>query len=230
MLPPAPALAGAWLLWDRATVCGSGPAASELLPGPLRKPGAALAASPALADGPGIPWAGSRWAPSHLHRSSIPKACLSPSLPRRPGPAPSGAAVLSRASATCWSLPFPSPQKEGQETRGQLRLSCCSLLSASLSPAVLLVPWKGTVGPRGSGSDGGTRCRARGTRRSAWLEGLPNPNPAKQLPSWQLGQQEGEPAQKGSGRQRQSCPQLPWASPAAFPASTEAPRGWDMHG
>lgn len=46
LLSIVPALAGAWLLWYRATQRGSGPAASEELPVPLKNPGAFLAALP----------------------------------------------------------------------------------------------------------------------------------------------------------------------------------------
>lgn len=84
------ALAGAWLLWSGAMQRGLGPAASEELSMPLKNPGAFLAASPGLADSPGISRASSCQVHSHLRHAGMPKL----SIPRPPGSDPSGAAAL----------------------------------------------------------------------------------------------------------------------------------------
>lgn len=185
MLSTVPALAGAWLLWYGATPRGSGPAASQELPVPLKNPGTFLAASPGLADGPGISWASSCRAHSHLHRSGSPNR----SLPCPPGSDPSGAA----APRPSWRRAVPchrrvpvlalSNQPEGGQTRGQLPLlsrdgqrSDCSLLSASLSPDVLPCPWKDTVG---SWEPGGGRQQDPVRRRGDEMLGRFGPGGAE---------------------------------------------------
>lgn len=77
--------------WMLSTILGLAGACLVQVPAALgellehsKSPSTFLAASPGLAGSPGIPWASSCWACSHLHCSSIPKRSL-------PGPDPSGA-------------------------------------------------------------------------------------------------------------------------------------------
>lgn len=105
----------------RCQCCCSGGA-----PRAAENPGAFLAALPGLAHGLRISWASSCRAPSHRHRSGIPKR----SLPHPPGPDPS---TMCCASTMCRSLPFPDRPMEDRQTCGQL----LSLSGASSAPAAL---------------------------------------------------------------------------------------------